>query len=107
VVRILALWRRNPVAPWPTDPVEFSKFMEKAWAGLDDLIKKGEIVEFGFFGNGTSGYIISEADPTVGFKNASMFVPYWEFEIHVVIPYEKGKEILRALLKGQAEAAKK
>ncbi|MFZ0965536.1 MAG: hypothetical protein WAN82_02795 [Candidatus Bathyarchaeia archaeon] len=106
MVRFFALYRRNPVAPWPTDPVEFSKFMEKAWAGIDDLIKKGEIVEFGYFENGTSGYIISEVDPTVGFKNVSMFVPYWEFEVHVITPYEKGKEILRALLKARAEAAK-
>jgi hypothetical protein len=33
---------------------------EKNFAGIDDLIKKGEIKEFGFFLNGTSGHAIGE-----------------------------------------------
>jgi len=107
MVRFLAIWRVNPVAPWPRDPAESLKLMENAWAGLDDLIKKGEVKEFGWFEDGTSGYIICEMDPTAAFKGVITFRPYWDFEVHVVTPYEKGREIFRALCKAQIAAAKK
>ena len=107
MARFLTLWRRNPVAPWPTDPIEYSKLQEKAWAGIDDLIKKGIVKEFGFFLNGTSGYAIGEGESADTFRNVSMFTPYWESEVHEIIPFEKGKEILRGLLKAQIAAAKK
>jgi len=35
-----------------------------------------------------------------------MFLPYIQFEVHEVIPYEKAKEIERARLKAQIKAAK-
>jgi len=76
------------------------------WAAIDNLIKKGEIKEFGWFLNGTSGYAIGEADSTVAFKDVCMFLPYIEFEIHEVISFEKGKETLRALWKALAEKMK-
>lgn len=46
--RFLVLWRQNPVAPWPKDPSEVAKLNEKMYAGVDDLIAKREIVEFGW-----------------------------------------------------------
>lgn len=107
MARFLTLWRRNPVAPWPTDPVEYSKLMETIWAGLDDLMKKGEVKEWGFFLDGTSGYAIGEMESIVAFKDISMFTPYFECEVQEIIPYEKGKEIIRALFKAQIAAAKK
>jgi len=107
VARFLRLWRRNPLAPWPTDPVEFSKFMEKAAAAIDDSIKKGIIKEYGYFLDGMSGYMISEAEATDVLRTSWMYFPYYEWEIHEIIPYEKGKEILRAIMKAQIEAAKK
>jgi len=36
-----------------------------------------------------------------------MLVPYYEKEIHEFIPYEKSREILRAVFKAQAETTKK
>jgi hypothetical protein len=107
MAKFLVLWHRNPIAPWPTNPAENLKFMEKIWAGMDNLIKKGEVKEFGFFLDATSGYAISEKDSITAFKNISMFLPYYESEVYEIIPYEKGKEIIRALSKAQAEAAKK
>jgi hypothetical protein len=97
----------NPLAPWPRDPAEAAKLREMSWAAIDDLMKKGIIKEFGFFLNGTSGYTIGEGDVDEAFKDVSMFLPYYEQEVHEVIPYEKGKEIVRAYVKAQAEAAKK
>lgn len=107
MARILTLWRMNPLAPWPRDPAEAAKLRERMWAAIDDLMKKGLIKEFGWFLNGTSGYTIGEGDIAEAFKDVSMFLPYYEQEVHEVIPYEKGKEILRAVAKAQAEAAKK
>jgi len=107
VARFLTLWRRNPMAPWPADLGEYSKLVEKMWAIIDDLMKKGEITEFGFFLDGISGYAMGEGDSTVAFRDVNLFNPFYEFEVHEVIPYEKGKETLRALIKAQIETAEK
>jgi hypothetical protein len=106
VARFLVSWRMNPVAPWPTDPAENLMLEEKLWAGVDDLLKKGEIKEFGYFLDGRSGYAIGEGGSAETFKNVSMFVPYIECEVEEIIPYEKGKETLRALMRAQARASK-
>jgi hypothetical protein len=47
MARFLILWRRSPTAPWSTDLAESAKLQEKMWTGIDNLIKKGEIKEFG------------------------------------------------------------
>jgi len=107
VARFLVLWRTNPVAPWPRDPVEYSKLVERMWAGIDDAIKKGTVKEHGSFLEGVSGYSIGEGEATDVFKSVNMFLPYVLFEVHEIIPYEKSKEIQRALIKAQIEAAKK
>jgi len=107
MARYLILWRENPVAPWPTDPSEALKLNEKMFAAVDDLIKKGEIEEFGFFQDGTSGYTIGKGESTDMFRCSSMFLPYILGEVHEIIPYEKGKEIELAVAKARIEAAKK
>ena len=107
MTRMLTLWRINLLAPWPKDPAEAIKLREKMWSAIEDLMKKGIIKEFGYFLNGTSGYTIGEGDISEAFKDVSMFLPYYEQEVHEVVSYEKGKEILRAVAKAQAEAAKK
>ena len=104
--RFLVLWHRSPVAPWPEDPVESSKLIEKLWMGIDNLIKKGTMKEFGYFLDGMSGYAISEGESADIFRNVSMFSPYIETEVQEIIPYEKAKETLRTLWKTLAEAAK-
>ena len=107
MAKYLTLWRMNPLAPWPKDPVESEKLREKMWAGIDDLLKKGVLKEFGYFLNGTSGYTIGEGDGAEAFKDTTMFMPFYEQELHEVIPYEKGKGIIRACAKAQAEMMKK
>jgi hypothetical protein len=95
------------MAPWPVDLGEYLKLTEKMWVIIDGLMKKGEIKEFGYFLDGTSGYTIGEGDSTVALRDVNLFNPYYNFEVHEIIPYEKGKESLRALIKTQAEIAKK
>ena len=107
MARFLTLWRNNPVAPWPTDPTEALKLNEKMFATLDNAIKKGEIEEFGFFQDGTSGYGIGKGESTDIFRRLRMFSPYILGEVHEIIPYEKGKEIMIAVAKAKIEAAKK
>jgi hypothetical protein len=97
----------NPVAPFPTDPSKVLEVNEKMFAAMDALIKKGEVKEFGFFQDATSGYLIGEGEATDIFRNANLFMPYILSESHEVIPYEKGKEILLALLKAKCAPAKK
>ena len=107
MARFLVLWRLNPVAPWPTDPSKYLELQEKMWAGIDALMQKGEIEEFGVFPDGTSGYAIGKGETVDTYRDVSMFQPYILSEVHEIIPYEKQKEIIRAILKAQIAATKK
>jgi hypothetical protein len=107
VARFLSLWRMNTAAPFPADPSKVLEMNQKMFAAMDALIKQGKIKEFGFFPDATSGYVISEGESTDAFRSAMMFLPYILGEIHEIIPYEKGKEILFALLKAQCAPPKK
>ena len=107
MARYLIMWRSNPVAPWPSDPLEYSEFIEKSFAAMDDLAEKGLITEMGSFLDGNSGYAICEGEATDIYSASSMFMPYWESEVYEMISWEKTKEITRALMKAQIEAAKK
>lgn len=107
MARFLALWRQNQVAPWPADPTEALKLFERMLAAMDDLMKKGEIEEFGWFPDANSGYVISKGESADVFRRANMYQPYILSEVHEIIPYEKGKEIYIAVAKAKIEAAKK
>jgi len=107
MARYLILWRMSSSALQPTDPSKSSELNEKMFAGIDGLIKKGDIEECGAFPDGTSGYVIAKGETIDIFRDACMFQPYILVEVHEIIPYEKQKEILRALLKAQIPTAKK
>jgi len=102
MARFLNVWHVNPVA-WPADPVESAKIIERGWAVMDDLIKKGLVKEFGFFLSSTDGYAIGEGESADAFRSAFMFTPYWVSDVHEIMPYEKGKEILRVVMKAAAQ----
>ena len=101
------LWRLNPAAPWPMDPIKALEMNEKMWMAMDDSMKKGLITEYGVFPDGTSGYLIGEGDATNILRGASIFVPFIMSEAQEIIPYEKQKEVLRGVLKAQIAAMKK
>jgi hypothetical protein len=107
VARFMSLWRANPSAPWPADPSKLLEFYEMIWATIDGLIKKGEIEEWGIFPDANVGFVIGKGETVDVFRNASMFIPYFDNEIHEIISYEKAKEILRANLKARIKAMKK
>jgi hypothetical protein len=100
------LWRRSPTM-WPADPAEKSKLMQKTGESIDSNIKKGKIKEHGHFLDGNSGYTIWEVEATDLFRNQSMTWPYYEFEVHEIIPYEKSGKIVGEVFKISAEGAKK
>ncbi|HVP17026.1 MAG TPA: hypothetical protein VMT42_06640 [candidate division Zixibacteria bacterium] len=106
MARYLILWHRNPVAPWPNDLKEAIKLMETMWVGIDNLMKMGEIKEFGWYLDGKSGYAIGEGESTTVLRDVSMFMPFEEFEIQEIIPWEKGKAAVREAWKILEEATK-
>jgi hypothetical protein len=95
------------MAPWPTDPSKLLELQEKMWAAVDDLLKKGEKEQFGVFPDGTSGFSIVKGETVDLYKMTSMFQPYCIFEPREIIPYEKSKEVIRAILKAQIAGMKK
>lgn len=107
MARYLTIWRQNPMAPAPMDPEGSLALNEKMWAVLDDMKKKGTLVDFGFFLDGTSGYAIGEGTGENTFKAVSMFLPFMNCEVYEIISYERGKELVREVCRAMIEAAKK
>jgi hypothetical protein len=89
------------------DPKQSLELNEKMWAMIDGLIKKGEIEEFGVFPDGYTGYVIGKGTAEDFLRNTQPFLPFVISEAHEIIPYEKSKEITRAILKAQIAAMKK
>ena len=107
MVKYIILCRSNPEAPWPSDPDEYSNFMEQIWAGFDDAIKKGIIKDIGFFLDGHwDGYVIVEGEGADIIKGNVPFFPYWTTETHEIVSFENVKNISRELIKAQIEAKK-
>ena len=104
--KVFGLWRRSP-ATWPADPAEKSKLVQKVSEFINGNIKKGKMKEHGHFLDGNSGYTIWEVEAIDLFRNQSMLWPYYKFEVHEFIPYEKSREIVGEVFKIPAEAAKK
>lgn len=107
MARFLVLWRQNLAAPWPADPSKGLRLNEMMMAGIENLMKKGEIEEFGFFPDGMSGYGISKGETTDVYRRVSMFQPFITVEVHEIIPFQKGREISMAVMKARIEAAGK
>jgi len=94
LAKYLTLWHLNPTAV-PRDPAEHVKLNEMLYTRIDNMLKTGEIMEFGFFLEGSSGYAISEGESADTFDLLTGFFPVITFEPREIIPYERGREILR------------
>jgi hypothetical protein len=103
MAKSMILWRTNPNAPWPIDPVEALQLQEMMFAGIDSMLKAGELLEFGYFPNGKSGYAISASESKDQLKGAFSMYPFVEIDVYDIVPYTTGKEIMRGVLKAQAE----
>jgi hypothetical protein len=103
MAKFLVIWHINPLAPLPTDPNESIQFNEMMFAQMDRLLQSGEAQEFGFFSNGTSGYAITGGEAHDEMGRAFGFYPWLISEVHEIVPYETGKEVMRAVLKAEAE----
>ncbi len=103
MAKYLTTWRINPSAPWPLDPAAATQLLEMTFAAVDEALKSGRALEFGYFPNGTSGYIISSSEAKDLFMTAFAFYPWFQYDVHEIIDYETGKAIARQVLKAQAE----
>jgi hypothetical protein len=103
MAKFLSLWRISPSAPWPRDPAESEKLNEMIWAAIDSWLKTGEMLEFGFFLDGASGYAIGTGESKDEFRRAMSFWPFIEMEEYETIPYDTGREVMEELMKAQAE----
>jgi hypothetical protein len=107
MARFLVLWRVNWKAPWPTDPSKYLELNEKMWAGIDGLMKNGQIEEFGTFPDGESGYTIGKGETADLFASVMAFHPYIRAEVHEIIPYETQKAATRAILEARIAEMRK
>ncbi|MGZ4861740.1 MAG: hypothetical protein ACXV5H_09325 [Halobacteriota archaeon] len=102
--KYMTIWRLNPSAPWPIDPTEAKQRDEMRFAFLDEGLKSGQLLEVGWFANGTSGYVISSGEDAKGVLAMAFAAhPWFQREVHEIIDYETGKEIERQVLNAQAE----
>jgi len=88
-------------------PGEQAKAVEMMFAMLDQAMKMGQITEFGFFPDGASGYAIGPGEAKDEFRSTTAYFPWVISDVHEIIPYETGKEIVREVLKAQVEAMKR
>lgn len=108
MTRFLILWSENPNIRAPEDPSKASKLYEMMFAAIDEGIKKGNVEDFGFFPDGTTGFAIVKGEAADIFRSVNWFQPYILTEVcQEIIPYEKGKEISRALWKEYIAALRK
>jgi hypothetical protein len=99
VARFHLSWRLN-TASWPVgDPQKTLELNETLWAVMDDLMKKGLVKDYGIFPDGESGFLIGEGEAADVYMSVNMFIPYVSCEVQEIIPFEKQKELIRALCK--------
>ncbi|MGA3200020.1 MAG: hypothetical protein ABSD89_11530 [Halobacteriota archaeon] len=103
MAKYMISWRMNPSAQWPTDPAVLTQLVDKMLAGIDEGLKSGLVLEFGYFPNAASGYAIMSGEAKDLFTVAFANYPWIEMEVHEIIDYETGKGIARQVLKAQAE----
>jgi hypothetical protein len=104
MAKFMTIWRCNPAAPWPMDPAAATQLFEMTFAAIDEGLKGGSILEFGYFPNGCSGYAILSSEAKDVFSGAFAQYPWFQFEVlHEIIDYETGKAAARQVLKAQAE----
>ena len=103
MAKYMILWRANPSAPWPIDPAAATQGFEMMLAIVDEGLKSGHILEFGYFPNALSGYAIYSGEAKDAFMIAFASYPWIEKEVHEIIDYETGKAVARQVLKAQAE----
>ena len=101
----LNVWPYNLNAPWPMDPAEGEKLQEMMLSTIDNLSKTGGFLEFGFFPDGIGRYAISTGESKDNLRRAWTFGPFIVAEVHEIVPYETGKEVMRELFKAQAFGA--
>jgi hypothetical protein len=69
-------------------------------------MKKGLVKELGFGLDSVSGYAIAEGETGEVYNAIGMFQPYMLCDVHEVVTLEEGRNLDRARLKAQIEAAK-
>jgi hypothetical protein len=103
MAKFLGLWNVNPMAPMPTEPAEQLNFTEMLRSAMDYLLQTGEVEEFGFFLDGTSGYAIGAGESKDEFSRSFSFYRFIESEVRELAPYKTGKEVATGVLKSKAE----
>lgn len=90
-------WKLNPTAPWPKDPGEYAKIVEGLWAGIEMMMKRGEMLDWGAHINTNEGYAIMEGDAQSIMKGTMMFYPWVLMEPRVVLTLEETRKNTREL----------
>jgi hypothetical protein len=102
MAKFMTIWRPNPAAQWPIDPTEMWQLNEMTFAAMDEALKSGQVLEFGWFPS-NSGYAISSGEAKDVFMRTFANYPWFQCEVHEIIDYETGKEIARQVQKAKAE----
>jgi hypothetical protein len=77
MAKFLVLWRRNLLAPWPTDPAQLVKMMEQMFGSMERGKQDGSLKEWGRFLDSELGYTIAEGTSADVFKMSTCIVHGW------------------------------
>jgi hypothetical protein len=53
------------------------------------------------------GYSIASGEAKDSFRRTTAFTPWIMSEVHEMVPYETGKEVMKGMLKARAEGMKR
>jgi hypothetical protein len=101
MTKFLVLWRRNMLAPWPTDRREIAENMEAMFEAIERYMDAGMVKEAGLFTDGDSGSFIFEGTSADILKMTSFYSPLIQYEVKEMIRYEKGKNTILESLRMQ------
>jgi hypothetical protein len=101
MTKYLVSWRRNMLAPWPTDRREIAENMEAMFEAIERYMDTGMVKENGLFADGDSGSFIFEGTSADVLKMTSFYSPLIQYEVKEMIPYEMGKNTILESLRMQ------
>jgi hypothetical protein len=85
MTKFVVLWRRNTLAPWPTDRLEIAENMEAMFDSIERYMGAGMVRENSFFMDGDSGSFIFEGTSEDVLKMTSFFTPLLQYDVKEMV----------------------
>ena len=94
--KFLNLWEMD-YSRMPADPKERMAMQKKQLEAVIKMLNEGEIIDWGIFPGGGSGFGISEGTEADALRRAMQFIPYAKFQTFPVLSASEVVEVMKSL----------